>query len=85
MTKPLREWWVGETRYKGLLVSNTDPKECWPGAKTFHVREVSPALDAAVEGLVEALTDAIKSGDGLISTSCMEYALEAYRAARGEK
>lgn len=50
--KQPREFWI-----KGHIAISSEPSEEW--GKCVHVREVDPAYDAAVAGLVETLNDTL--------------------------
>lgn len=52
---PQREFWISETPMFGWIRTDRPPTNPELKDKFIHVREVNPALDKAIEGLVEAL------------------------------
>lgn len=88
--KPMREFWIVATSDSTLSAQEMPCIDMSGFHFSIKVREISPALDAAVEGLVENLESCasyIQSTDSFsnIYTKRALSAIEAYKAARSEK
>lgn len=83
-----REFWLNVSRQGYRLFKEWPPKEetfTIGPIEVIHLKEVNPAIDLAVQGLVEALESHVKM-DGAFEMHChLCKALATYKAAIGEK
>lgn len=96
VSKTLREFWLAENGMSDIYQASSVPpqNDNWTETRfKIHVREVSPAIDEATQGLVEALIHIKvcaneKPRDKFLVTHFVEIASEAlasYRAWRDKE